>query len=289
MKQRMDAEIVMLGNTPVVKMEPFEETGHCFDVLCRNLHTLVGIPANGVNYDYINQKNLIPTQHNYASVAIIEEVAHSCSDLFQIGDKIVITPYLKKYIGIENLKRGQRIIYRKVCSGIDDVDYLFYPLLCYSLALMDEIADYEKILFLGCNLTGSLLLKLLREKNISPIIHLDELDISEKLIYKNGVDRVFAFHDNGFYEMLEECEVIVLNSCQEKVVDEIQKMHPHIPIVRGKQWNKEHENRAFDMLKQQMISFEDFISHHEHAENISILTEEMKINKYKGKAIIFDW
>lgn len=289
MRQRMDIEIVMPGNAPVVKMEPFEKTESCFDILCRNLHTLVGMPTNSINYEYINQNKLIPTQLNYSSVAVIEEVSHGCSHLFQVGDKIIIKPYLKKYIGIENIKGEQKIIYRKICSGIDEVDSLFYPLICYSLALMDEIAAYEKILFLGCNLIGRVLLKLLQEKNIFPIVCLDELDIDEKLIYKNGSGKVFASHDNGLYEKLEGCEAIVLNSCRINVLNTIHKMYPHIPIIRGRQWDKGHEDKAFDILKRQMISFEDSISHHEHAENISILTEEMKINKYKGRAVIFDW
>lgn len=285
----MDVKIIMDQHTPRIKVEPFEYIDGSFDILCRNLHTLVGIQPNSVNYDCINENNLIPAQFCYSSVAVVEEVAYRYSNLFEIGDKVVITPYLKKYIGVEDLKKEQRIIYKKGNSGIDDVDSLFYPLICYALALLDEIEGYQNILFLGCNLIGILLLKLFHEENIAPFVCLDELDVSEKLLYKNGANKVIQFTNGGFSEIVDKCDVIILNSYPENIVNEIQTKYPHIPIVKGKQWNREQESRAFNILLQQSIQFDDLISHHEHAENILLLTEELKLNKYNGKAIVFDW
>lgn len=281
MTRRTNIKIIRNQNTPEVRLEPFENEDDNFDILCRNLHTLVGICGS--------QDSLIPMQFDYSSIAIIEEVACSYAHLFEIGDKVIMTPHLEKYIGIRDLKKEQRTIYQKGRPQIDDVAHLFFPLICRALAIRDEIEDYQNVLFLGCNLTGAVLLKLLSERNISSVICLDEMDVSEKLLYENGAGKVNPFIQNSLPEGIDECGAIVLNSYPKHMVDEIRKRDSSIPVIKGERWSKEHEGIAFDILQQQSIRFEDIISHHDHAENISVLAEEMKVNKYKGKAIIFDW
>lgn len=287
MKQRTNIEIATVNDIPEIRVKPFEYDD--FDILLRNLHTLIGISGNRNSCLYTNPSNTIINQLCCSSIAIVEEIKYSYAHLFQIGEKVIISPYLKKYIGVKNLKENFHMILRKAGQVIDDVDNLFYPLICQALAILDKLEDYQNILFLGCNLVGVLLLKMLNERNITPNIFLNKSDVSEKIICRNGVGKVIRFIDGSVMEDFEKYDAIVLNSYEDGILKEIHKKYPYIPVINEMGWQKEHERRAFDILQQKNYDFEDLISHHDHAENILLITEELKSNKYNGKAIIFDW
>lgn len=300
---RNNIRIILDNENPKVDIGSFDDNISDEDAVIRVIFTLTGTREELTFLKYLRHFSNVPDHYGYTSIGRIEECG-KCCDFGEKGSYIVIPAQYSKYIlvGKSDFLNMNRVLYKVVPGQTDMVNTLFYPILCLALKLLSQIDDPQRgsIIFFGCNIVGTVFLKLLIMEGINPILFLDNEDINEELLASNGADRVIKKTEEINEEIIAQVSKAFVFSTSSLISDIINtKLPKNVSIINPEDLDSENESypwmsydihsTALDLISSGEICFKDLISQHVHAETVYDTCEWIKRGRYKGKTIVYDW
>jgi hypothetical protein len=265
----------------------------------KNLFTLAGTSREYPEIEAVATFGCLPNHFAYSSIGIIEEVGRDWS-LAGPGSVLLIPAHYSTYVVLNADAPADwgRLIFKIVPQTLDKTEALFLPLLCTALRIKERVEDPVDgaLLFWGCGLLGTILLKLLALEDIHPVVaRRGESTVRAELLWENGADSVITNPE----DLPEKIAQVVLfapeypdlpdggicgNSDPIDVRDESGGTH------HGYAWHS-HDiwQNAVGLIGSQRVTFKDLIAQHVHAEAVSAVERSIQTGLYHGGAIVYDW
>ncbi|HEY9062626.1 MAG TPA: hypothetical protein VIO64_19325 [Pseudobacteroides sp.] len=300
---RENIKILVENGSPRMDIQIFNEKVPEDGALIRILFSLTGTRNDLSCLKDLASFSNIPGHFGYTSVGVVEEVG-SCCSFAEKGKTVLLPAQYSKYISIKasDYQEMRAVLFKAVPNDVDKVDVLFLPALCTALKLYSNLDDPEKgsIIFLGCNIIGTVFLKLLGCEGIHPSIYIDHADMKAELLLENGGEAVIENGEQMPKEMAKKVKDVFVFSAS-PWIDDIRENssldHANFIDVPQEDIKQERypwvsydvQQAALDLISNGGLYFRDLIAQHIHAETVQETYKSIKENTYKGRVLVYDW
>jgi len=297
--------IAVEDGNPTYCVQEFENKVEKNGLIIRNLFTLTGTVSDNV-LDTGSKLYTIPGHFGYASVGIINDVGEGYLQ-FEPGMLVVLSPKYSKYIKVNNVRELNKdeSYFNVIPKDLDKVDATFIPLVSLALTLyqnIENINDKKRIILLGCNIVGIILLKLLVTYGEVATVILDNDVIKPDLLIESGAESVFNYGDSIPQDLINNAgNIFVLSNSPwaSNIQNSFLEVNPYCNFVQFQNnysinntcsW-RHHDtiNLAIELLKEERLNVKDLIGQHVHAESALDTFHSIKKNVFGGKVVVYDW
>ncbi|HHV28107.1 MDR/zinc-dependent alcohol dehydrogenase-like family protein [Acetivibrio mesophilus] len=291
---RENIEVILRGGFPEYRLHNRNEIPQN-SILFRNLFTLAGTSSTIQAHSNL-ETFTIPGHINYSSVAIVEENGMNCNQLKE-GNRVLLTAQYSKFFSFNTMENLRNNMLCLLPEDMDMVNALFIPLLCKAISLCNlrnSISD--RVLMLGCDIIGLMMIMLMNLEGIRPVVVLDKCEYKHDLLRKKGVSDILDIHSIHLNQELKKFETVFVISQPNEEIDELAEYESYDKeIIYCSNMNTKncmaHDTRmnAIELLENSDIYVKDLIACHVHAEHVNQVFNDICENKYSGKALVYDW
>ena len=296
MKQYDNIVIEMKDGHPSCEKKMLEGKLEESEVLFKSLFTLVGTDSCEMIPEVCLYSDKLSKHKSYTTVARVEAVNDACVNL-EVGDIVLTDAHFESYF-IQKMEQKRKSMFIKLSNDIDYVNAVFLPLICSAVSLCNDIEMYEceKIAIAGCSLFGAVLLKIMKQRNMHPILITEAQDLKKENLLKYGAESVICKEELS-EEMINSFDLFIALSSSEFAEDVsrvIQQTNSSVEIYECEDVTKTCLNRdAREEVLQQLMDEElvvkDLIAQHVHAEHILYTLELLSKDMFFNMALVYDW
>jgi D-arabinose 1-dehydrogenase-like Zn-dependent alcohol dehydrogenase len=305
--RRENIHIVVEGLQPRVDVQYHPGTTSSDSVLVRNRFSLTGTLREQSLLGHLPDSLGLPLHPGYANVGVVEEIVTAHGQLAR-GDVVVIPACHSTYTTLTkaSLSDLPGFFLQRVPADVDMVDATFAPLVSLSLYLTRQAPQAlgGPVVLLGCGLLGVVLLRVLQLADVDAIVYTGDDDMPRELI-ESGAGVVLGYKRLLPKEMVGKVQVVfVLSSsvwCSQAVAT-LSSIQGGPAIVSALLNDDSDSNgkhlawlgydafkEALDLLRSGELIVRDLVVQHVHAEIADQVYGAIQQNRYRGRAIVYDW
>jgi threonine dehydrogenase-like Zn-dependent dehydrogenase len=249
----------------------------------------------------------LPLHPGYASVGVVEEVASTHSRL-EAGDVVVMPACYSTYVALPptRVSDSQGFFLQRISANTDMVDATFATLAGLSLYLARQTPRTTKmpVVLLGCGLLGAVLSRVLRLENVRAFVCADQADLQSELILASGAEAVLSCEQPFPRELLETAQAVFILSSSDwcsRIVSTLSSVRERPFVVTAV--SNDHQGagkrypwlgydvlgEALALLRDGELVVRDLVAQHVHAEAVEQVYRAIQQNRYRGRALVYDW